>query len=219
MAHHVELGRRVGDAFVAAVAQLHALEPAEAGLGDLGKPEGFCARQVAGWAKRWELARPDPAVPSMDAVGALLAGAVPEPQRVSILHNDLHLGNCQFDPDDPDRVKSIFDWDMSTIGDPLFDFGGLLAYWRDGGDAGQPGDPLLVMPSKEAAVERYAERTGLDLSTIAWYHGFAIWKIAIIRQQLYNRYQRGESNDARLASFADSVEASGNEALALLERG
>jgi aminoglycoside phosphotransferase (APT) family kinase protein len=106
---------------------------------------------------------------------------------------------------------------MSTIGDPLFDFSGVLAYWRDGSDPGNTPTPGLDLPNTDAAIERYASRTGFAVDDIGWYHAFAVWKVAIIRQQLANRYARGQSNDPRLASFGDGVPASGERALALLE--
>jgi aminoglycoside phosphotransferase (APT) family kinase protein len=115
---------------VDAMAQLHNVEPADCGLADLGRPDGFVKRQLDGWAQRWELAK-DKEEPSFYDVGDRLRAAVPEPQRVSVVHNDLEFDNCQFDPNDPDHVKSIFDWDMATLGDPLIDLGTLRGYWTD----------------------------------------------------------------------------------------
>ena len=134
MAHHDDVGRRMAFALVDAMAELHLLDPAAADLGDLGRPDGFAARQVAGWKTRWELVRPDDGPPQMDELPDRLAAAMPAPTRASFVHNDLKLDNCQFDPDDPDRVQSIFDWDMTTLGEPLVDLGTLLNYWPDPAD-------------------------------------------------------------------------------------
>jgi len=123
-----DVGRRVAFALVDAMAELHALDPRDCDLGDLGRPEGFAGRQVAGWAKRWELAKFDDSPVAMDELHERLVREIPAPSRVSIVHNDLKLDNCQFDPADPDRVASIFDWDMATLGDPLIDLGTLLGY-------------------------------------------------------------------------------------------
>ena len=106
MADHPDVGRRIGFALVDAMADLHLLDPAASDLGDLGRPAGFVARQVTGWKKRWDLVRPDDGPPLMDSVPERLARRVPAPTRVSIVHNDLKLDNCQFDPADPDRVQS-----------------------------------------------------------------------------------------------------------------
>src|SRR6185369_16795682 len=108
MAHHPDVDRRVSFALVDAMAELHLLDPVAAGVADLGNPEGFTARQVAGWRTRWDLVRPDDGPPIMDELPLRLEAALPAPTRVSVVHNDLKLDNCQFDADNPDRVQSIF---------------------------------------------------------------------------------------------------------------
>jgi aminoglycoside phosphotransferase (APT) family kinase protein len=218
---HANLGMRIGDAFVDAVAELHTVDPASCQLSDIGRPHGFVDRQIAGWSQRWDLARRDGATPLMDELATRLARSAPSPQRVSVLHNDMHLGNCQFDPGDPDRVKSIFDWDMATLGDPLIDFGSLLAYWRDETDfpsAGSSREDLgLRLPTRSEASARYAAMTHLDLSDIDWYHAFARWRIAIIMQQLYNRWAEGNSTDQKLSGFQRNVPMLAEAARCLLE--
>jgi aminoglycoside phosphotransferase (APT) family kinase protein len=218
---HTNLGERIGNAFVDAVAELHTIDPASCQLSDIGRPEGFVDRQIAGWTKRWDLARQEGATPLMDELATRFARSAPSPQRVSVLHNDLHLGNCQFDPGDPDRVKSIFDWDMATLGDPLVDFGSLLAYWRDETDfpsAGSSREDLgLHLPSRSQVSARYAEMTRLDLTDIDWYHAFARWRIAIIMQQLYNRWAEGNSTDQKLSGFGRNVPVLAEAARCLLE--
>jgi aminoglycoside phosphotransferase (APT) family kinase protein len=123
MASHVDFGRRISFALVDAMADLHLLDPADVDLSTLGRPDGFVERQVSGWHTRWDLVRPEHGPPEMDTVPARLAETIPQPTRVSFVHNDLKLDNCQFDPADPDRVRSIFDWDMTTLGEPLVDLG------------------------------------------------------------------------------------------------
>jgi len=204
MRGHARVGRRIGFAIADAMAELHALDPVACELGDLGKPDGFAARQVAGWRKRWELVRPADDTGLMDAIAERLAKAVPAAQRASFVHNDLKPDNCQFDPADPDRCKSIFDWDMTTLGDPLIDLGTLLQYWPDASDAtfrelsSHPGMLELGLPSRAEIAHHYAERTGTSLAALSWWIGFAYWKTAVVTQQLYNRYLRGESKDARM---------------------
>jgi aminoglycoside phosphotransferase (APT) family kinase protein len=199
---------RVGQAVVQAQAELHLLDPSACGLGDLGRPDGFVRRQVDGWRQRWELvapASPTDGAELMAAVAAQLAGSRPEPQRVSILHNDYKIDNCQFRPGEPDRVNAIFDWDMATIGDPLIDFGTLLNYWPDPSDT--PDDRPLVpegldsmgLPSRQEVVDQYAATTGLDLGGIRWYEAFACFKTAVVLQQLFARWERGETSDARMS--------------------
>lgn len=203
MAHHAGLGRRVGFAVVDALADLHRLDPDEVGLGELGRPAGFLERQVRGWRDRWRAAADIADVPLMDAVGDRLAAGLPPSPRPSILHNDYKVDNCQFDPADPDRVRSIFDWDMATLGDPLVDLGILLNYWPDPSDGPVDGPVFpegldrLGLPTRAEVVARYGERTGLPVEGIAWYEAFAAWKTGVVLQQLHRRFLRGETTDER----------------------
>jgi aminoglycoside phosphotransferase (APT) family kinase protein len=214
MAGARDAGRRVGFALADAMAELHLLDAAAIGLGDLGKPDGFVARQVSGWHTRWELAEPlarDDVRAPMAAVAERLARTLPAAQRVSIVHNDLKLDNCAFDPADPDRVRAVFDWDMTTLGDPLVDLGTLLNYWPDPGDppetrrASHEGMRTLGLPTRAELTARYAARTGLDPRAVHWYEAFAQWKTAVVVQQLHNRWRQGASADPRHEHIADSV--------------
>ena len=213
MRAHSDVGRRIAWALVDAMAELHALEPSACGLGDLGRPEGFVERQLAGWAKRWELARFDDSPRAVDELHERLLREIPAPSRVSIVHNDLKLDNCQFDPADPDRVASIFDWDMATLGDPLIDLGTLLNYWPDPADpvnasrASHPGLTLMGLPTRAEITARYASRTGVDVAEVRWWEAFALWKTVVVVQQLHRRWVRGESTDPRMATIADRIPA------------
>jgi len=208
---HTDAARRVGFAVVRALANLHQVDFARIGLADLGRPDGFVARQLRGWRSRWEAVASEAANATMIEAADLLERARPAPQRDAILHNDLKLDNCQFDPADPDSVHSVFDWDMATLGDPLVDLGTLLNYWPDPSDA--PGDcgmypegqDRLGLPSQAEILAVYGAATGLDLTAIRWYQAFASWKTAIVLQQLHDRYLRGETSDERMASRGDRV--------------
>ena len=223
MRWHAEIGRRIGLAVVDALAELHRLDPVAIELGDLGRPDGFVGRQVAGWKKRWALAAPPEADPLMEVVGDRLERGMPNSPRVSILHNDYKLDNCQFDPSTPDRVKSIFDWDMATLGDPLVDLGTLLNYWPDPSDTEDnrpifnPGTEKLGLPPRQVVIERYADRSGFDVGDVHWYEAFACWKTAIILQQLYTRYLRGETTDERMATRGDSIGAQARRSMTILD--
>jgi aminoglycoside phosphotransferase (APT) family kinase protein len=223
MRQHANVGRRMGFAIADAMAELHSLDPAQCGLADLGKPEGFAERQVAGWRKRWQLVRPAASEARsegaaraesiegddglMDAIADRLAASAPSPQRTSFVHNDLKPDNCQFDPADPDRCKSIFDWDMTTLGDPLIDLGTLIQYWPDASDpsfgelTSHPGMLEMGLPPRAEIAARYRERTGADLTALPWWVAFAYWKTAVVVQQLYTRFARGESTDARMIAI------------------
>jgi aminoglycoside phosphotransferase (APT) family kinase protein len=224
MRHHDDVGRRVGLAVVDALAELHLVDPAAVDLADLGRPDGFVERQVSGWAKRWELAAPEGAEPLMGAVGDRLAAAIPRSHHVAILHNDYKLDNCQFDPAEPDRVHSIFDWDMATLGDPFIDLGITLHYWPDPSDTPDaapiinPGMESLGLPTRGEVVERYAAQTGFDVGDVHWYEAFACWKTAVVLQQLHTRYLRGESTDERMAGKGELVGAQARRASIILDR-
>ncbi|MEX2627239.1 MAG: phosphotransferase family protein [Ilumatobacteraceae bacterium] len=229
MSHHDGVGRRIGFAVVDAMADLHVIDPAACDLQDLGRPDGFVQRQVEGWADRWGLVRPehhvDPeALHLMDQVPERLAARIPEPTRVSFVHNDLKPDNCQFEPSDPDRVASIFDWDMTTLGEPLVDLGTLLNYWpdpSDGADASRgshEGMRAMGLPTRAEVVERYRDRTGFDTSAAGWFEAFAQWKTAVVIQQLHDRWVRGESTDPRMESIADRLPVLARGAATELDR-
>lgn len=210
MRHHDDVGRRIGTALVESVADFHLLDPTECGLEDLGRPVGFVARQVEGWKKRWDLVADPEHDEAMSAVHARLAEFLPEAQRVSLVHNDLKLDNCMFDPANPDRVIAFFDWDMTTLGDPLIDLGTLLNYWPDPGDVvdprvNHPGMEKMGLPSRAEVRKIYAGRTGLDESQIGWYEAFAQWKTATVVAQLHHRWVTGASSDPRMESIAARV--------------
>ncbi len=206
------LARRIGETIVDALADLHQVDPAAAGLSDLGHPEGFVERQLAGWTKRWHAAKAADD-PRLDAVAAWLDAERPPAQAVALLHNDPKLDNMMVGTDDPARAVAVLDWDMCTRGDPLMDLGYLLTFW------GEAGDPQAWIeaasmptwregfPSRTEAIQRYAEATGFDLSAIQWYHVFGTFKIAVVLQQIYIRFVRGQTQDQRFAPFGSRVAA------------
>lgn len=209
--------RRVAADLVDTLADLHLVDYAALGLEDLGRPDGFAGRQVRGWTDRWERAR-DEDVPAMDEVARRLAAVVPTPQRAVLLHNDFKLDNTMIDA--TGAVVGVFDWDMATLGDPLVDLGTTLSYWGGeggvvdlvAGDATALGD---VMAGAEVSA-RYAARTGLDLTDLDWYRALGMFRIAVIIQQIYIRYVRGQTSDERFAPLGAVVAPLADTALALL---
>jgi aminoglycoside phosphotransferase (APT) family kinase protein len=224
MAGLPDVGRRMSFALVDAMADMHLLDPVAADLATLGRPEGFVARQVDGWHTRWGLVRPDGAPGLMDELPERLKARLPEPTRVSIVHNDIKLDNCQFSPGQPDRVTSFFDWDMTTLGEPLIDLGTLLNYWPDPDDSpdqrrvSHEGLLAMGLPSRADIVERYAARTGIDCSSAGWYEAFAQWKTGVVIQQLHMRWVRGQSTDPRMEFIADRLPVLAATAADLLDQ-
>ncbi len=202
---------RIGFATVDALADLHLVDYEELGLTDLGKPEGYLARQVGGWRNRWSRVATSDHDPRMTAIGERLAASVPNTQRPTLLHNDFKVDNCQFASGAPDRVISVFDWDMATLGDPLADLGTLLNYWPDPSDTPEDrslhvaGLERLGLPTRQELIERYSGRTTFDTRCIAWYEAFAAWRTCIILQQLHQRFVHGESTDERMAARGDYI--------------
>ncbi|MFN8481987.1 MAG: phosphotransferase family protein [Anaerolineae bacterium] len=184
--------------------ELHGLDYAAAGLGDLGKPEGYPTRQIHGWIKRYENSRTDD-IPAMERVAAWLAASIPGERGASLIHNDYRYDNVILDPADLRQIKAILDWEMSTLGDPLMDVGTTLAYWPEADDppelqrfglTSRPGNL-----DRRGFVEYYGQRSGRDVSGILFYYVYGLYKNAVIIQQIYYRYRRGHTQDPRFADL------------------
>jgi aminoglycoside phosphotransferase (APT) family kinase protein len=202
--------RRVSEALVDTLADLHAIDVSAPGLSTLGKPAGFVERQVRGWSDRWQRSKTD-ALPEMDALAEWLREHLPgDPPTPSVVHGDFKLDNVMLDPDDVGRVVAVFDWEMSALGDPLVDVGILLAYWSPTAPPEQR-DALTTITNRPGyltpreVVERYAERSRRDTSGIGYYEIFALFKIAVVIQQIYYRYVKGQTSDQRFATFGARV--------------
>lgn len=218
----LELERRgvtaleVAQSLIDALAELHAVDHEALGLADLGRPQGFVERQLAGWTDRWHRAKEEE-VPAMDRLAAALVRSVPTPQRSALIHNDFKLDNTMVD--DHGEIVAVLDWDMATLGDPLVDLGTTLAYW--GGLGISPAvaaDSVLLgeaMGETEAA-SRYAAATGLDVEGIGWYQALAAFRVAVIVQQIYIRYRRGQTSDERFAPLGALVAPMAERALETL---
>jgi aminoglycoside phosphotransferase (APT) family kinase protein len=201
--------RRISFALIDAMADLHDVDFAVIGLSDLGRPEGFVERQVHGWKGRWDRAK-NAELPSFEDMYGWLVENLPAQGRASLVHNDLKFDNVMIDPDDLSRVAAILDWDMTTLGDPLIDVGTLLGYWVEAGDPPERGATIAVtaqpgFPTRREIAERYAGRRGVPLPSLGWYEAFAMWKSAVVLQQIYIRYVRGQTKDERFAAMGDRV--------------
>jgi aminoglycoside phosphotransferase (APT) family kinase protein len=202
--------RRLSEALIDTLADLHAIDVAAHGLSALGKPAGFVERQVRGWSERWHRSKTTP-LPEMDALAEWLRDHVPgDPPKPSVVHGDFKLDNVMLDPDDAGRIVAIFDWEMSALGDPLVDLGIALTYWSPTAPPEQH-DALTTVTdrpgyfTREEIIDRYAARSGRDLSGIRYYEIFAVFKIAVVVQQIYYRFVQGHTTDARFATFGARV--------------
>jgi aminoglycoside phosphotransferase (APT) family kinase protein len=197
--------RALSGAFIDTLADLHAIDVAGP-IGTLGKPAGFVERQVRGWSGRWVRSQTT-AVPEMDALADWLREQLPpDPLVPSVVHGDFKLDNVMLDANDISRIVAVFDWEMSALGDPLVDLGIVLAYWEPTAPESQR-DALTSVThrpgyfTRDEVIDRYATRSGRDLSTIRFYEIFALFKIAVVIQQIYYRYATGQTADARFAAF------------------
>lgn len=197
---------RVSEAIVEALAQLHLVDVDTAGLSALGKPAGFVERQVRGWTERWHGSKTSEQE-SMDQVATwLLQQLPPEPARPTLLHGDYKLDNVMLDSNDFGRLVAVFDWEMSALGDPLVDLGIFLAYWIHTAPLGS-----VTMNAgwftREEILDRYSRLTGIDADSIRFYEVFAVFKLAVVLQQIFYRYHRGQTDDPRFASLDRQVKA------------
>ena len=204
-----EQRRAIGEALVDVLADLHGVDYEKVGLGEFGRPEGFMARQVRRWTKQWDATR-DRDRPGLDALAARLAETVPQTQRNAVVHGDYRLDNCLLDPEVPGRIRAVLDWEMSTLGDPLADLAMLLVYWPEAGEdlpATQSSVTALPgFPTRAEVVARYAERTGLDLSPLPWYVGFAYFKFAAIVAGIVARSAAGAMEGKDTSGYADRID-------------
>lgn len=218
------IARKLSESLADNLAALHAVDYAAAGLADLGKPEGFVERQVAGWSKRYEAARTDD-VPEMQRAAAWLAENMPKESDVSLIHNDFKHDNLVLDPEDITRIVAVLDWEMATIGDPLIDLGTTLAYWVEEKDP--PGvkafgfGPTTLPGSLTRAefLERYANASGRNVTRMLFYYVFGLFKLAVIIQQIYARYHRGFTKDPRFAHLNLMVAVLAQQATAAIDTG
>lgn len=219
-----DLQRRVVRAFIENLAALHALDYRAIGLGELGKPEGYAARQVEGWTRRYFNARTDEHRELETAI-EWLAANVPESRGAALIHNDYKFDNVMLDPQDPTKIVAVLDWEMTTIGEPLMDLGSSLAYWM----AKENGPEMLSMPfnprvlmetvARRELVEMYEQAAGRPVSDILFYYVFGTFKLAAIAQQIYFRYARGFTRDERFATFNQFVASLGKIAARAVEVG
>jgi aminoglycoside phosphotransferase (APT) family kinase protein len=214
----------LGEAFIDNLATLHALDYAAAGLGELGKPEGYVERQVRGWAERYQKARTDD-IPNMQFLEKWLIDNMPKESGAALIHNDYKYDNLVLAADDLTRIIGVLDWEMSTIGDPLMDLGTALSYWVHADD---PPDLQAVrmcathLPgslTRGELLSRYRERTGRDIPSIVFYYCFALFKSCGVVQQIYWRYKQGLTHDERFGAMIHAVHALSTTAVRAIDAG
>jgi len=194
-------------ALVDTLASLHGLDYRALGLAELGRPDGYVARQVEGWTGRYARAQTADVPSAQRVTGWLASNLPPESPVAALIHNDYKLDNVVFDVDSPARLIGVLDWEMTTIGDPLMDLGCSLAYWIEAGD---DADLLAtrMLPThlpgslaRTEVLERYAARAGRKLPEFVFYRVFGLFRLAVIVQQIYYRFHHGQTRDPRFGAL------------------
>lgn len=221
---NADTAQQLSEAFVDNLARLHGLDYTAIGLADLGKPQGYLDRQVEGWIQRYHGSRTHE-LHEVEKISVWLNERRPRETPYALIHNDYKYDNIVLDPIDITKIVGVLDWEMCTIGDPLTDLGTVLAYWVD------PQDPEelqrirwgpTTLPgtlTRAELVRRYAQTTGRDVSNMVFYRVLALFKVAVIIQQIYYRYHQGLTKDARFASLPGVVKVVLRAALRSAEDG
>jgi aminoglycoside phosphotransferase (APT) family kinase protein len=202
-----ELCQQLSEIMVNKLVELHGINYKETGLGSISRPEGFTERQVHSWIGRYERAETDE-IASVDSLKKWLADNIPLRQNATIIHYDYKFNNAMFNESLTEMV-GLFDWEMTTVGDPLADLGVAMSYWNQADDPedlkkGLGKAPITVNEgfiTRMQFIELYAKKSGRDVTDMNFYLTFAYFKLAVICQQIYYRYKKGQTNDLRFANF------------------
>ncbi len=202
--------RGLGYEMIDALAELHVLDYEAAGLGGLGRPAGYTARQVARWTKQWAVMQTRE-LPDIEAVREWLEASVPSATPTGLVHGDYKMDNVVFADRPPARLRAILDWELATLGDPLADLGYLMVSWPEPGeeDLGGLTQPTAEpgFPPRAELIARYEERTGLSMTDLTFYRTLALWKLAILTEGLYKRYLAGDADDPWYARLEVTIPA------------
>jgi aminoglycoside phosphotransferase (APT) family kinase protein len=190
--------RHAGERFVDVLAALHSLDPTEIGLGELGRPDGYVARQLKTWYGSWTASVSFAGFddPRIHRLHALLSTSIPEQGPARVVHGDFGPHNSLFSRSG--EILAVLDWELASLGDPLADFAYSLNAWIEPGDEGVYGaDPPTALPgfpSRTELIDRYAAATGADLANLTYYRTFNWWKTACILHGVFARYRAGQKS-------------------------
>ncbi|MEV8145207.1 phosphotransferase family protein [Specibacter sp. NPDC078709] len=191
--------RATSEAAVDMVLRLHAVDIGSGEIAGIGRPDGYLKRQVERFAALWDRGATRD-LPRVAQLANWLESNRPDTQRYAVIHGDYRLGNLMFARQGPAHVKSVLDWEMATLGDPLADLGYLSATYAQ---AGTPATLLELTPvtaqpgylNRAGLAQRYNAHLGLDLSALPWYQAIALWKAAVFSEAIYTRWKNGERSD------------------------
>jgi aminoglycoside phosphotransferase (APT) family kinase protein len=218
-----ELRTAVSERMVDLLAALQAIDWRAVGLEGFGRPDGYLERQLRRWVDQLERTTPHTRpLPVMEKVREWLRAHLPQSPPATIVHGDFKLDNVMWDPATA-RVTAVFDWEMSTIGDPLADLGWMLTYWPDPADRGASGAAIGAIAAepgwltREEMIARYESKTGRAMREFPFYRALAIFKLAIIMEGSYARFLHGQADDPLFAGLSDYVPALADAAWAVCQ--
>lgn len=202
--------KNLADGLADTLGRLHTVVPAEVGLADLGRPDGFLDRQLRRWTTQLEASYSRP-LPQLTRLRERLERDIPSLQRAGLVHGDYRLDNVVIDRSDASKILAVLDWEMATLGDPLTDLASTVAWWDgivglDSPVAAVPGD-IAGFPPSSRLLDRYVEHVSLDLSRLPWYVGFAFFKIAAIFEGIHYRETQGLTTGEGFALLGEMVPA------------
>ncbi|MEM1135429.1 MAG: phosphotransferase family protein [Bacteroidota bacterium] len=199
---------------------IHKIDVTQEAFNNIGKPEGYIKRQVEGWVKRYKNAATEE-ITDMEVAAEWMLGNMPTEGAPSLIHNDYKYDNVVFSAENLSEITAVLDWEMSTVGEPLMDLGTTLAYWADHDT--HPALKAFSLTSlqgnltRQQLAERYALKSGRDISHIVFFYVYASYKVAVICQQIYARYKKGFTKDKRFATLIILVKACAENAVKALK--
>lgn len=209
--------------FIDRLIELHQVDATQPGLSELGRGEGYIARQLTGWSERWRQSATEGSDPCEDIIAWLQSQQPGRDNASCVIHNDFRFDNVVLASDNPLDIVGVLDWELATVGDPLMDLGSSLAYWVQADD-----DPVFQsfrrQPTHEAGmltrhqvVAYYGERTGVDVSHWRFYEIFGLFRLMVIIQQIYRRYALGQTTNPQFAGFGDAARYMGTRCRRLMD--
>ena len=210
--------------FVDRLVELHRVDTSNPDVQHIGKGEGYIARQVSGWSDRWRQAAIDDTDPCNDVVAWLNEKQPAHDNATCVIHNDYRFDNVVLDPERPLHIIGVLDWEMATLGDPLMDLGGSLAYWVQADDDAtfqsfrrQPSNAPGMLTRREV-IDYYGHRTGRAVDNFDFYEVFGVFRLMVIIQQIYRRFALGQTTQPQFAGFGQAARYMGERCRRIIAR-